>query len=248
LQLENATKDKFFGIIAHDLKNPFSGLIGASELLIDYIDKYDIDNIKKISLLLNDSAKHGYAILENLLEWSRSQTGNIKFNPQHLNIKELVEDIISNMNPFVLQKKIELQSKIFEDIEAVADKEMIRTVLRNLINNSVKFTRARGKIYVFAEKCENSVTITVKDTGTGIPEKDIDKLFRIDIKYTNPGTAQERGTGLGLLLCKEFVEKHNGRIWVESTEGKGSKFKFSIPVKDQNITKKDIKTKITSSV
>ncbi len=229
LRLENATKDKFFGIIAHDLKNPFCGLLGASELLINYIDEYDIDNIKKIGILINESAKRGSALLENLLEWSRSQTGNIKFIPQRLNLRELVEENVLNMQPFVIQKKIELKSKIFEDIEVSADKEMLNTVLRNLISNSIKFTRTKGKISVSAEHWEDGVTINVKDTGIGIPKNDIDKLFKIDVQYTNAGTAMEKGTGLGLLLCKEFVEKHGGRIWVESEEGKGSEFKFTIP-------------------
>ncbi len=225
----NATKDKFFGIIAHDLKNPFCGLLGASELLIDYVDDFDIDNIKNISLLLNESAKRGFALLENLLEWSRSQTGNIKFNPQILNINELVEENLSNMKPMVLNKKIELHSEITENLETMADKDMFNTILRNLLNNAVKFTHRNGKVTVLANQCDDKVTITIKDTGIGISKKNIDKLFRIDVQYTNIGTEQERGTGLGLLLCKEFVEKHGGHLWVESNLGTGSEFKFTIP-------------------
>ena len=225
----NATKDKFFGIIAHDLKNPFCGLLGASEILINYVDEYDIDQIKNISILLNESAKHGFALLENLLEWSRSQTGNIKFKSQILNINELVEENLSNIKSMVLNKKIELHSEITEKLETMGDKDMFNTILRNLLNNAVKFTHRNGKVTVLANQCDDMVTITIKDTGIGISKQNIDKLFKIDTQYTNIGTEQERGTGLGLLICKEFVEKHGGHLWVESNFGKGSEFKFTIP-------------------
>ena len=225
----NATKDKFFGIIAHDLKNPFSSLLGASELLINYIDEFDTKNVKNISKVLHDSAKRGYSLLENLLEWSRSQTGNIKFNPQKLNLGELIAENLSGMKVYVIHKKIKLLSKVDGDIATVVDKNMFNTVLRNLLNNAVKFTHKGGQVTVIAERCDNNIIITVKDTGIGIDPKDIDKLFRLDVQYTKLGTDHEKGTGLGLLLCKEFVEKHGGRIWVESNLKKGSEFKFSIP-------------------
>lgn len=224
----NTTKDKFFGIIAHDLKNPFSGILSMSEVLINYIDQFDLDNIKNISLLLNDSAKRGYALLENLLEWSRSQTGTIKFNPQQLNVRELVKENISSMNPIAVHKEIDLSTDISENIEITADKEMINTILRNLISNSIKFTNKNGKILVSAKKSDGYVTISVKDTGIGISSQDLDKLFRIDVSNTKAGTAHEKGTGLGLLICKEFVEKHGGKIWVDSILGQGSDFQFTI--------------------
>jgi signal transduction histidine kinase len=222
-------KDKFFGIIAHDLKNPFSGLIGASELLVTYANEFDKENIRNISLSLNDSAKQGYALLENLLEWSRSQTGKLEFNPQKVNLKALIDEHISNLGMQVVTKNIRLNNKVADDIEIMADINLINTVLRNLLSNAVKFTEKEGMITVHADRLKNHVAIAVKDTGIGISRDNIDKLFRIDDKYTREGTEHESGTGLGLLLCKEFVEKHGGKIWVESQEGKGSEFIFSIP-------------------
>ncbi|MFA6924622.1 MAG: PAS domain S-box protein [Bacteroidales bacterium] len=226
----NMTKDKFFGIIAHDLKNPFSSMLGASELLSQNFDKYDAERIKKFSLILNDSAKSGYALLENLLEWSRSQTGNLKFNPEKINILKIIEGILSNIKISAANKNIKLHSEIKEDLILIADKNMLNTILRNLLNNAIKFTHKGGNVFIKTENNNNSVTIAIKDDGIGIAKENINKLFRIDTKFCNIGTAEERGTGLGLLLCKEFVEKHGGNIWVESELGKGSEFKFTIPL------------------
>ncbi len=227
----NATKDKFFGIIAHDLRNPFTTLLGASELLTSQAENYDLANIKKFSKILNESAKQGYALLENLLEWARAQTGSLTYTPQAINIKELVSENISYIKVYATNKQINLQSEIKEDAQVVADRNMLNTVLRNLLHNALKFTYPGGSVSITAESNHQHMLLSVKDTGMGIPKKDIDKLFRIDVKYTNQGTAQERGTGLGLILCKEFVEKHGGTIWVESTLKKGSEFKFTIPLK-----------------
>lgn len=229
LKALNATKDKFFGIIAHDLKNPFASLLGASEILSHNPDQYDFDTIQKFGSLIYNSAKSGYTLLENLLEWSRSQTGNITYDPQLLNFREIIETNLSNIKVSSGNKKIKLRSEIIEDIKITADENMLNTIIRNLLSNAVKFTHEGGEVSIKTEKKDNDITVTVKDTGIGIPKDGIDKLFRIDFKYTNIGTADERGTGLGLLLCKEFVEKHGGKIWVESKEGKGSEFKFSIP-------------------
>jgi signal transduction histidine kinase/FixJ family two-component response regulator len=226
----NAMKDKFFGIIAHDLRNPFSILLGSSELLMNYTERLNIGDIQKISLSIYNSAKNGFTLLENLLEWSRSQTGSLKFNPEKVNIRELVEFNIASMKVYIENKKIALESDITEEFEVKADRNMINTVMRNLLNNAVKFTHINGRIMVSASKQDNNLVLSVKDTGIGISAANIEKLFRIDTHFTNTGTAQERGTGLGLLLCKEFVEKHGGEIWVESLEGQGSEFKFSIPV------------------
>jgi len=225
----NATKDKFFSIIAHDLRNPFTTLLGASELLLRNGHKYTIENIIKFSSLLNEGAKQGYALLENLLEWSRSQTGRISFNPCKIDLAELIDAHISNFEIHAINKKIKLSSKNAQ-LEAFADRDMINTILRNLLNNAIKFTYEGGHVSLTTHVNGDYITFVVKDTGIGIPKADIAKLFRIDVKYTNVGTAEERGTGLGLLLCKEFVEKHGGKIWVESEVGKGSEFKFTIPV------------------
>jgi PAS domain S-box-containing protein len=229
----NATKDKFFRIIAHDLKNPFSILLGASEVLLNSAEEYDINSVKEFSSILYHAAKSGYTLLENLLEWSKSQTGSLTFKPQVINAKELVAENISSMQLYTTTKSLKLDSQIEGDIEVFADRDMLNTILRNLLNNAIKFSHKDGIITIRSERSTSETTITVKDTGIGINPDDIDKLFRIDVKYTNRGTAQERGTGLGLILCKEFVEKHGGKIWVESEFGKGCEFKFTIPLASQ---------------
>ena len=227
----NATKDKFFGIIAHDLKNPLSSLIGASELLINYVNQLDKDNILNISMLLHGSAQQGYALLENLLEWSMTQTGKLEFSTQKMIMNEIIKDSISIFKTQATNKNVDLQCKINGILEAEIDKNLISSVLRNLLSNAIKFTPKNGKVVIHAHKVLDNVEISVKDSGIGIPEDIGNKIFRIDVKYTREGTEQEKGTGLGLLLCKEFIEKHGGKIWVESKLGEGSEFKFTIPLK-----------------
>jgi signal transduction histidine kinase/CheY-like chemotaxis protein len=226
----NATKDKFFNIVAHDLKNPFTSLLGSSELLFQNIHQMDNEKIKRLAIILNDSAKSGYAILQNLLDWSRSQTGLLKFNPERINLRNLINENILNLELFSANKEIEMHSEVKEDMFIFADTNMINTVLRNLLSNAVKFTHRCGKVVVRAIIESDEVIISVKDTGTGISEENIEKLFRIDTKYSMPGTDNEQGTGLGLKLSKEFVEKQGGKIWIESIENQGSEFSFSIPL------------------
>jgi PAS domain S-box-containing protein len=229
----NATKDKFFNIVAHDLKNPFTSLIGSSELLFRNIDKMDNEKIKTLALILNDASKNGYAILQNLLDWSRSQTGLLKFNPENINLKMLIDEHILNLEQISSNKEIKIHSEVKDDLFIYGDKNMIKTILRNLLSNAVKYSHRSGKVIVDATVNDLEVVILVKDNGIGIPEENINKIFRIDAKYSAPGTENEQGTGLGLKLCKEFVEKQGGKIWVESIENKGSEFKFSIPVKEE---------------
>jgi signal transduction histidine kinase len=228
----NATKDKFFNIVAHDLKNPFTSLIGSSELLSRNIDQLDNEKIKTLALILNDASKSGYAILQNLLDWSRSQTGLLKFNPEIINLKKLIDEHILNLEQISSNKEIKLHSKVKDDLFIYGDKNMIKTILRNLMSNAVKYSYRSGNVIVNATFNDPEVIISVKDNGIGIPEENINKIFRIDFKYSVPGTENEQGTGLGLKLCKEFVEKQGGKIWVESIENKGSEFKFSIPVNE----------------
>jgi len=234
LQLKelNATKDKFFNIVAHDLKNPFTSLIGSSELLFRNIDQLDNEKIKTLALILNDASKSGYAILQNLLDWSRSQTGLLKFNPENINLRNLIDEHILNLEQISSNKEIRIISEVKDDLFIYGDKNMIKTILRNLLSNAVKYSYRSGKVIVSATANGHEVIISVKDTGIGIPKENINKIFRIDAKYSVPGTENEQGTGLGLKLCKEFVEKQGGRIWVESIENKGSEFKFSIPIKE----------------
>ncbi len=231
----NDTKDKFFNIIAHDLKNPFSALIGSTGLLLENIHNLDTENIIMLSQVLNDSAKSGYAILQNLLDWSRSQTGLMKINIEKINLKHLIEENISDLLLNSANKQVSLCSDLKDDIIVFNDRNMINIVFRNLLSNAVKYTPRFGKVNICAISNENEVSITVKDTGIGISNENIDKLFRIDTDYRRPGTENEQGTGLGLKLSKEFVEKLGGRIWVESEFGKGSEFKFTLPLVKQTI-------------
>lgn len=225
-----ATKDKFFNIVAHDLKNPFTSLLGASELLFENIDNISHENIKELAMILNDSAKGGYIILQNLLDWSRSQTGLLKIVPEKINLKNIVGENISNLKLTATNKQIKVYNEVNEDIFVFTDKNMTNSILRNLLSNAIKFTNKSGKVIASTTMTTNEVIVTLKDSGIGIPGDRIKSLFSIDVKNSMPGTENEQGTGLGLKLCKEFVEKLGGRIWVESNDNIGSEFKFTIPL------------------
>ena len=225
-----ATKDKFFNIIAHDLKNPFTSLLGSSELLYENIDHLNTKNIHDLALLLNDSAKSGYAILQNLLDWSRSQTGLLKINSERINLRELINDNLSTLQLTAANKEIKMTNLVNQDIIVFADKNMINTILRNILGNALKFTYKSGEVIVRTALTSDEVIVSVKDDGIGILKEKIDTLFRIEVKNSMPGTENEQGTGLGLKLSKEFAEKLGGRIWVNSSENEGSEFSFSIPL------------------
>ncbi len=231
LQELNATKDKFFSIIAHDLKNPFNTIIGFSELLVTNFSQFTQDQIKEYIYILFDTSLHAYDLLENLLDWSRSQTGRITIRPVLISLHIQVSDIMRLLENQAEKKKILLKNTVDESVEAFADVNMINTVLRNLISNAIKYTKENGQIEVSASVNEKEVTVFVSDDGIGITPENMDKLFRIDKSLSTKGTANETGTGLGLILCKEFIEKNKGIIRVESTLGKGSKFIFTLPVK-----------------
>lgn len=227
----NATKDRFFSIIAHDLKNPFGALKNLSDILYSmYNDFSEEERLEIISEMYKSSNKL-YELLENLLTWSRSQRGTIQFNPEETNLKLITNNCVELLKKSANNKSIKLQDEVSEELVVNCDVNMITTVVRNLITNAIKFTPENGEITVFAEKTENEVIVAVRDTGIGISDEDKQILFRIDVHHTTIGTSQEKGTGLGLILCKEFVEKHGGKIWVESEIGKGSTFKFTIPIK-----------------
>jgi len=227
----NATKDKFFSIIAHDLKNPFNSILGLSDLLATNFDKYNKEKIIHFINSINNVAQNTFKLLENLLEWSSSQTGKIEFKPQLFILETLIIDIIELTKSNSLAKNIEISYEINESIQIFADKNMINTVLRNLVTNAIKFTNKNGIIKILASYFENNILISVIDNGVGMSEDTINKLFKINEKITNIGTENESGTGLGLILCKEFIEKHKGKIWVESIKNEGSTFKFIIPKK-----------------
>jgi len=225
----NATKDKFFSIIAHDLKSPFNSIIGFSNLLARQIQEMDYTAIKEYASIIENSSLQAMDLLMNLLEWSRSHTGRIVFTPEKIDITASINQATELFSALALQKSITIYKKIQDRIFISADKAMISTILRNLISNALKFTNNGGKIVISAEQMSNELIVSVMDDGVGIGKDSIGKLFRIDVSYSTLGTQNEKGTGLGLLLCKEFIDKHGGRIWVESEPGKGSKFFFSIP-------------------
>jgi signal transduction histidine kinase/response regulator of citrate/malate metabolism len=231
----NATKDKFFNIVAHDLKNPFTSLLGATELLFNNIENMDRTKIRRLAQILNDSAKSGYSILLNLLDWSRSQTGTIKINLQKLSIGSIIEENIADVHLNSIDKEISITAEIIDDIQVIADKNMINTIVRNLISNAIKFTQRGGKVMISCRLKGKEVQVSVKDNGIGISKENIGKLFRIDSKFSRPGTDKETGTGLGLKLSREFVEKLGGRIWVESAENAGSEFIFTIPLRGPSV-------------
>ncbi len=230
LKLLNATKDKFFSIIAHDLRNPFNVLIGLSDIMQRNYDKLSPDKIQKYSEIISLSAKSGYNLLENLLQWSRSQTGNISYSPVKLQLSSVIEETLDLLAANAEKKGVIIQQMVDSNFTVFADESMLLTILRNLISNAIKFSFENGKVVISAKTVEGMAQISISDNGIGIPADKIDNLFRIDVNYTTKGTANESGTGLGLLLCKEFVERHNGKIWVESQEGKGSTFYFTVPL------------------
>jgi signal transduction histidine kinase len=231
LKEKNVAKDKFLSIIAHDLKNPFNSIIGFSDLLLRNLEKDDSQpNNKQYAEIIYSEAKHTLDLLDNLLNWSRSQEGRLQYFPEKVDIRKLIMYTIKLMKYAANQKKIIINYQLDFNLKITADKNMLSTVIRNLISNAIKFTKEGGKIEVIAKRENNKIIISVSDTGTGIKKKDIDKLFKIEEGFRTKGTKKEGGTGLGLLLCKEFVEKHNGQIWAESIYGKGSTFTFTIPV------------------
>ena len=228
----NATKDKFFSIIAHDLISPFNAILGFSGTLLKEGRDLDIDSILQYTEVIYSAAQNTYKLLENLLNWARMQQGAIPFSPKAILFNGLVKSEIGNLKYNADQKNIELFNDTKGEVIITADEEMLRTVLRNLISNAIKFTPKGGKVNIDAQRKIDQIEITVSDTGIGIEREMIKKLFRIETSFTTRGTGNEKGSGLGLLLCKEFAEKHGGTISVESKFGYGSRFIFSIPVKE----------------
>ncbi|HEX2934451.1 MAG TPA: PAS domain S-box protein [Bacteroidales bacterium] len=231
LQQANATKDKFFSIIAHDLKNPFNIILGFADLLLQNHKEYDEDTRESVIKTIYDISLKTFNLLENLLAWSRTQTGKIPFSPKVIDLQTLTNDSISLFKEIADKKRIKLTSMVTEDLSVFADRDMVATVLRNLIVNGIKFTPREGKVMVLAEKSvDNMILIEVKDSGIGISPEKIEVIFSVDRDWSESGTEEESGTGLGLFLCKEFVEKNGGRIWLESEVSVGTSFFFTLPV------------------
>jgi len=225
----NATKDKFFSIIGHDLRNPLNALLGFSELISGTTRDYTLEEIRKYNKIINDSARNIHQLVENLLDWSRSQAGNIDFSPKHCTLLPVTNDIQNIFNIQIKKKNITVFNNIPENFNVFADKNLLSTILRNLVSNAIKFTPSGGYITLSAEKSNGKVDISVSDTGIGMTRDQINNLFHLDTHVIKNGTSDEKGTGLGLLLCKEFIDIHKGTIQVESEPDKGSTFTFSLP-------------------
>ena len=226
------TKDKFFSIIAHDLINPFQPLLGLSELLVTDIDRLSNEEIKKYAGLIKESAIRSFNLLSNLLKWTQSQTGRLSYNPEDIYLSAVVDEIISFYRENARIKKIHLLNHVDKDLIVYADRDLLSSILRNLISNAIKFTGHNGFVKMEAKRTNGYIRVSVEDNGVGISEDKLEKIFDLESATSTKGTENEEGSGLGLILCREFVEKSGGEIWVQSKPGKGSTFFFTIPVSE----------------
>lgn len=227
----HAEKDKFFSIIAHDLRGPFNGFLGLTQIMADESSSLSTKEIQQMAESMEKSASNLFRLLENLLHWARIQQGLIPFNPIVVRLLPIADESIAMVFDQAKIKGIEITRSIPNDLAVFADYNMLQTIIRNLVSNAVKFTTKGGKVMLSAKPAgDNFVVIAIKDTGIGMRQEIVEQLFRFDVQTGREGTEGEPSTGLGLLLCKEFVGKHGGKIWVESEEGVGSTFYFTIPL------------------
>lgn len=227
----NVTKDKFFSIIAHDLKSPLSGFLGITQIMAEGSEKMKLEEFHSLGKSLHESANNVYSLLENLLEWSRMQRGLIEFNPENLDLYFATEETLANIHEFSNQKGVQILNSIPKNTTIYADLQMLNSVLRNLLSNSIKFSNNGNLVEIgFDGSDKNNNRIFIKDSGIGMKKELMDRLFQMDQKVTRRGTGGETSTGLGLLLCKEFIDRHQGKIWVESKENTGSCFWISLPI------------------
>jgi len=229
LKAVNKSKDRFFSVISHDLKSPFQGILGYSQLLTEEYDGLDNDEKKEVIKSMNSLCNNSYKLLENLLEWSRLKTGRMEFNPEIFSLKDELNSTLKLLSQSAANKEIAIKNKIDDDAVLNADKNMLQTIIRNLVFNAVKFSNRKSEVLVYACSKGDSVEIIVEDNGVGIAKDKIDNLFTIDNNVSTKGTANEEGTGLGLLLCKEMIDMHKGHIVVRSEENKGSAFIITLP-------------------
>ena len=233
LSKSNAEKDKFFSIIAHDLRSPFTGFLGLTQLMAEELSSLTMTQIQDLAISMKNSATNLYCLLENLLQWSQVHQGSIPFSPEIIQLHPMVDECLASALEPAKNKRIEITFDIPENIMVFADNNMLQTIIRNLVSNAIKFTPKGGDVSVSAKTTENNnVEMAVRDTGIGMSREMVENLFRPDVKTNRKGTDDEPSTGLGLLLCKEFIENNGGNIWVESEEGKGSLFYFTIPCED----------------
>ncbi len=224
----NANKDKFFSIISHDLKSPFNALIGFTEMCLNRFEKMDSVKLKEYLEKIHRAASNLYSLVDNLLQWSRFQSGKMEYNPISFQIIQSVTEVINLFSVSSSKKNITIQNEVSDQLYVYADYHMINSVLRNLVSNAIKFTEHGGSIKITAIQNNDKINISIIDSGVGISNEDKDKLFRMDIRHSTYGTDNEKGTGLGLLLCKDLLEKNNGTLWFEGTSDKGTSFHFTL--------------------
>jgi len=225
----NEDKDRFLSIIGHDLRNPFNSILGFTGVLLKNIRKYDIDSIEYFLTFIQKTAQNTFHILDDLLTWSKAQSNKINYEVQRLNLHNVCLETVDIMLSYAINKKISIDISVNEHINLFADVNIVKIVLRNLISNAIKFTNQGGKIEIRAEQKQDMIIVEISDNGIGISTERLGLLFESSQIYSTYGTEEEIGTGLGLLLCKELLEKQNGKIWVESELGKGSSFYFALP-------------------
>ena len=226
----NEDKVKLISIISHDLKNPMNTIIGLTELLEKKIQHNDLASIDEYARNINNSTQQIRTLLSNLLDWSISLGGKIEFRPIKISLRKIVDEVIGLLEETLKLKSLTIVYDCHEDVEVYVDKEMISTVLRNIISNSIKFSHPNSDIKISCERKEDQVSISILDQGIGMSEKTISRLFKAGHLQSSNGTKSEKGTGIGLMLCKDFLHKHNSDVKIESEEGKGSIFKFNLPV------------------
>jgi signal transduction histidine kinase len=225
----NATKDRLFSIIAHDLKNPVGSIVTVSDLLSDNLKNKDLEMSEELVKMLKQQSNEALSLLISLFDWARSQTGLMVFSPEHYPLNTIIEEVVFNLQSSAQRKEITIDSEGDTEMVVFADRNMLKTVLRNLITNAIKYTNNGGSIHVSARLNDKETEITIADTGIGMYEETRQKLFKIESNLSIRGTANEKGNGLGLIICKEIIEKHGGKIWVESKLNRGSRFIFTLP-------------------
>ena len=230
----NAMKDRFFSILAHDMRNPVSALYTFTDYINENASSISKEELHEYLSVIHSTSKGLSDLLEELFLWASLHSNRYEIKPELISLAEVVNSVISLLITNSMQKNVHLESKIELSVQVYSDRNMLQSVVRNLVSNAIKFTPPDGQVTITAIDNDNEIWVSIKDTGVGINKKDISKLFRINEHYTTSGTEGETGSGLGLVLCKELLEKNSGKIWVESEHGKGSSFTFTLPKHSAN--------------
>lgn len=229
LQNQSTEKDMLISVIAHDLRNPFNSIIGFGELMALELSKNNYPKVERYASIIQESSVKAMDLLANLVKWSQSQSGAMSFNPQNILLASVVDETCDLFDLIATQKEISIKKSIPLGLEIFADSNMLATILTNLISNAVKFVKTGGEIIVTVVATDESLTLSVKDDGVGMAKEDLDKLFKLDTPFSSLGSTHEKGTGLGLALCKDLVSRHGGKIWAEARKNQGSAFNVAFP-------------------